>query len=121
MFKIMAFKSKKNRSSEYQKLESVKNILFPPPTKKTDEAGNKYHIDYSLDWNLESALTDLEMGHNDKVVQNTIKTAITQLTKIREILKPEDKVDSDIQYFMIDNLRVLEDEEPIIEAAEEPL
>ena len=121
MFKIMAFKSKKNKSTEYHKLESIKSILFPLPTKKTDDAGNKYHIDYSLDWNLESALTDLEMGHNDKVVQNTIKTAIMQLTKIREILRPDDKVDEDIKYFMIDNLRVLEDEEPAIEAAEELL
>ena len=65
--------------------EKIKEILFPPLSLK-EKDGMQYHIDYSIDSNLESALTDLQEGLNDEVTRETIKLSIEKLIKIRKLL-----------------------------------
>ena len=83
---------------------------------------DRYHVDYSVDYNLDGALTDIEMGYADKVSQETIKYAIGQLAKARKILQPSEEVDEDVKYFIVDNLPdSREDISEQIRAKDEPL
>jgi hypothetical protein len=64
---------KKPKTTAEEKLEEIKGLLFPP-LKLMEEVTNsgeiiKYHIDYSVDSNIDAALIDLYDGHNDAVVQ----------------------------------------------------
>ena len=69
-----------------EKLEQIKNILFPPSKleESLDKDGSlyKWQVDYSADMNLDAALIDLQEGHNDTVVQNTIKGVLLSLEEI---------------------------------------
>ena len=83
MFKI--FKMKPKTTAEV-KIEQVVKILFPPLELHVDKEGNKFHIDHSVDTNLEAALMDLQEGHNDKAVHNTIMDIEDRLIQVRKIL-----------------------------------
>ena len=87
-----------------QKLEDVIQILFPPLALHTDRDGNKFHVDYSVDTNLEAALMDLEEGNNDAVTQRTIRKAIDRIIKVRQMLEAYREIDKDAKYFIADDL-----------------
>ena len=87
-----------------KKLEAVINILFPPLTLHTDKDGNKFHVDYSIDTNLEAALMDLEDGHNDAACQNTIRKVVDRIIKVRQMLEAYREIDKDAKYFIADDL-----------------
>ena len=65
--------------------QKVCDILFPPHIER-EEDGQTFIVDYSVDYNLLSALVDLENGANDEVTQNTIRSVITKLGEARELL-----------------------------------
>src|SRR5579864_8918888 len=94
---------KKKQSLADEKLEQVKNILFPAARLQKEEIVDgktiTHHIDFSADWNLEAALTDLQEGHNDIVTQNTINSVIKSLIKVRKILGVEMKIDKTADTF----------------------
>jgi len=117
MFKIFGYKKK---TPAEQRLAELTEILFPKPKVQVGADGSKYHIEYSLDYNLEGALTDLEMGHNDAVVQKTIREVVKSLGKARRLLQPREDVDEDITFFIVDTPEVSE-ESPTdhVEAREE--
>ncbi len=83
-----------------EELQRISDILFPPmETRGSGE--EKYQIDYSVDCNLESALSDLRDGINDSNVQNTIARSIDALTAVRNILKAYPEVDLDAKYIFV--------------------
>lgn len=86
-------------SDEQRKLREVIDILFPPAEIKVDEDGTKYYIDYSLDSNLQNALSDLEDGHNDKATQNTVRHVVDALFKIRDALDELRELPSDVNFY----------------------
>jgi len=93
------------KSAADKKLEDIRNILFPPTkTNKTMEEGQqiKFMVDYSVDNNLYAALIDLQEGHNDKAVQNTINKCIDALIKVREILEAHMLLDEEAKYITVD-------------------
>jgi hypothetical protein len=96
------FKPKPKTTAE-QKLEEIKNILFPP-FKKQSEKDVTFLIDYSADSNLQAAVTDLEEGYNDEVVQGTITKVIDRLVDVRKILKAYGEFGTDAQYIIVDDL-----------------
>jgi hypothetical protein len=96
------FKSKPKTTAE-QKLEEIKNILFPPFTKQSKE-DITFLIDYSADSNLQAVITDLEEGHNDEIVQGTINKVIDRLVEVRKILKAYGEFDTDAKYIIVDDL-----------------
>ena len=101
MFKFLKAKPE---TPQDQRIEEVINLLFPPLTLHTDRDGNKFHVDYSIDTNLEAALMDLEDGHNDLASQRTIRKAIDRIIKVRQILEAYREIDKDAKYFIADDL-----------------
>ena len=84
-----------------EELQRVTDILFPP-LKTVENEGGVYQIDYSVDSNLESALTDLREGLNDTTVQNTIVRAIEALIEVRKLLHAYPYLDERAKYVIID-------------------
>lgn len=103
MFKIFAMKTKPKTTAD-EKLEQVINILFPPLDLHTDKNGDKFHIDYSVDTNLEAALMDLEDGHNDAASQKTIRNVTDRILKVRRLLEAYREIDDEAKYFIADDL-----------------
>lgn len=103
MFKV----EKKDITPAEQKLDEIRNILFPPSKldQSVDETGqlHKWQVDYSADMNLDAALIDLQEGHNDKVVQNTVKSVIDTLIEVRRILDAHMELDKDAEYIVVEN------------------
>lgn len=84
-----------------EELQRVADLLFPA-LKTIENEDGVYQIDYSVDSNLESALTDLKDGTNDQVVQNTITKAIDALIEVRKILQAYPMLDERAKYVIID-------------------
>ena len=85
-----------------QRIEAIVALLFPPIDVTTDGEGNKFHVDYSADANLEAALIDLEYGHNDQVTQNTIRKVADKLYEIRKMLDIYNELDEEAKYYVVD-------------------
>ena len=102
-----------------ERLEEIKNILFPPLIleEKMAEDGEvmKYHIDYSVDSNLDAVLMDLQEGHNDPVSQKTINSVIKRLVKARRMMEAYAELDKDAKYILVEDMDDRNDE---IEARE---
>jgi len=105
MFQWMV--KKKDSTPAEVKLEQIKNILFPPLklVEEMDKDGTtlKFHIDYSVDSNLDSALLDLQENINDKATQSTIDQAVKALFKVRKLLEAYSDIDSEAKYIIVDN------------------
>jgi hypothetical protein len=92
-----------------EKLEQIKQILFPPCKlmEDMDEGGefHKWQVDYSSDLNLNAALVDLQEGHNDKAVHNTIMDIEDRLIKVRDILDEHMQISKEAEYIVVENLK----------------
>ena len=89
------------------KLEQIKTLLFPP-LELNEELSNdgsimKFHVDYSVDSNLDAALMDLQDGQNDEVTQGTINEVIKRLIQVRKLLEAYAQIDKDAKYIIVDN------------------
>lgn len=98
---------KKPLTSAEEKLEEIKSILFPPLElhEELTKDGEiiKYHIDYSVDSNIDAALIDLYDGNNDTVVQATLNKAVTRLNKVRKMLEAYAIFDKEAKYIIVDD------------------
>jgi hypothetical protein len=108
---------KKIETPADQKLEQIKALLFPPLELKEQmsETGSKikYHIDYSVDSNLDAVLMDLEEGHNDPVARKTISKVVDRLNQARRLLEAYAELDKEAKYIIVDD-----GEDKDVEAAE---
>lgn len=90
-----------------QKLEEIKEILFPALElhEEVTPEGDiiKYHVDYSVDSNVDAALMDLYGGENDAVVQATLNKAVARLHKVRKLLEAYAVFDKDAKYIIVDD------------------
>lgn len=93
-------------SSAEQKLQEIRDMLFPPLelNEELGKDGNliKYHIDYSVDSNIDAALADLYDGNNDSVVQSTLNKVNERLNKVRRMLEAYPIIDDDAKYIIVD-------------------
>jgi hypothetical protein len=105
MFKV----KKEAKTDSEKKLEKLSNILFPPFEKQTLKNGDKILIDYSIDSNLDAALSDLEDGNNDPASRKTIKLCVDRLIEARKILETYGEFDKDVKYIVVDDLSRKED------------
>lgn len=104
MFNFFKTKKEQQKTDSDVVLEKIKSIMFPQINTHTDKEGNKYHIDYSVDINLDSVLTDLEEGYNDEASQNTIRKVSQRLYEIRKLLNIQQELDEDAKYVLADDL-----------------
>lgn len=84
-------------------LAEIQKLLFPPLELKTDEQDRSYHVDKSIDGNLYAILLELEEGVNDEITQNTLKSVLSSVTKIREILNIYNDMNPEAQYLIVEN------------------
>lgn len=99
MFNV--FKKKEKTTAE-EKLERLAQLLFPPFELQTDREGQSFHVDYSVDSNLDAALLDLQDGTNDKVTQSTIDNSVKRLHQAREILQAYSELNKKAKYLLVD-------------------
>jgi hypothetical protein len=88
-------------------LEQIKSLLFPQLITEQELSNDgtivKFHVDYSLDSNLDAALIDLQEGHNDEVVQGTINEVVKKLIQVRRMLEAYAKMDPEAKYIIVEN------------------
>jgi hypothetical protein len=98
---------KKPMTSAEEKLEEIKNLLFPPLELHQEMGPDgtivKFHVDYSVDSNVDAALLDLYDGNNDSVVQSTLSKSVARLNKARKILEAYAIFDKDAKYIIVDD------------------
>ena len=99
----MFFTKKKLPTADSDLLEQISSILFPP-LKLEENDGTKFHIDYSVDSNLDAVLMDLQDGNNDAVAQNTISKVIARLNRVRKLLEAYPEIHPDAKYIMVDDM-----------------
>jgi hypothetical protein len=99
----MFFKKKKLPTADSDLLDQLSSILFPP-LKLEENDGTKFHIDYSVDSNLDAVLMDLQDGNNDAVAQNTISKVIVRLNKARKLLEAYPEIHPEAKYIMVDDI-----------------
>jgi predicted polyphosphate/ATP-dependent NAD kinase len=72
------------------KLERLKALLFPPLKlrEKIFDDGEvvRFHVDSSVDSNLNVAITDVEDGYNDAISQKTLNVILKRLLIARTLL-----------------------------------
>lgn len=94
---------KKKYVPDDERLLKVINILYPPLEVARTPDGTKYHIDYSIDSNLDAVLLDLQEGNNDAACQKTLESCIRKLNEVRRILEAYAVMDDDAKYLVVDN------------------
>jgi len=104
MFSSILWK-KKNKLPENEKLAKVKELLFPQYTTESLPNGDLFHVDSSVDSNLDAALVDLQTGANDKMIQATISNVIEKLRQAREILGVEQEINPDARAIVFEILK----------------
>lgn len=98
---------KRNNTPAEERLEQIKEILFPPSklNEEMDKDGSlfKWQVDYSVDMNLDAALTDLEEGVNDQAVHNTIRDISKRLYSVRQLLDAYMELHPEAKYIMVES------------------
>ena len=99
---------RKAETSAEIKLEQVKKALFPPLIVREEMTADgqvmRYHVDYSVDSNLDAALMDLQEGNNDSLTQDTINKVVARLNEVRRLLEAYAQLDKDAKYIIVENL-----------------
>lgn len=85
-----------------QKLDELKNLLFPEPEIQM-EGDMEFYVDSSADYNIEAVLVDLQEGHNDATCQKTLKNIGERLWKARKILQAYYERQENVNYIVIDD------------------
>ena len=104
---------KKIETPADQKLEQIKKLLFPPLELREhmDKDGSKvkFHIDYSVDSNLDSVIMDLQEGYNDPACHKTLDAIVKRLHEIRKLLEAYAEIDTEAKYIIVDDGRKEQD------------
>jgi len=110
---------KKIETPDQEKIERIKKLLFPPLILKEEMAKDgqmiKYHVDYSVDSNLDAVLMDLQEGNNDPACHKTLNTIVKRLNSIRILLEAYAQIDTEARYIIVDDMG----EEVDVRAAED--
>lgn len=98
---------RKPKTTAEEKLELLKELLFPELelNQEIDKDGSviKFHVDYGVDSNLDAALLDLQEGRNDGPTQKTIYNITKRLYKARKLLGAEAKIHKEAKYLVVDD------------------
>jgi hypothetical protein len=100
MFK---FKREDPKSEAEKKLQELKDLLFPEPSLQK-EGEHEFYVEYSVDWNIESVISDIERGHIDETCQKTLASIEKRLFHARKILQAYYEMDQNVKYIYVDDL-----------------
>jgi hypothetical protein len=93
---------KKKSESEYSDYNLLRKYLFPQLIVN-ERNGTKFHIDYSVDANLEAVLSDIEDGQIDEATMASLKYALEQIQKTRLAFGFKKIWHKDVSYIVIGN------------------
>ena len=85
---------------EDERIAMVRSLLFPPLVTETHDE-QTYHVDRSIDANLNAALVDLEEGYVDDITEESIRNALRVLEKVRRILVTVEEVPAEATYLVV--------------------
>lgn len=98
---------KKSETPAEIKLEQIRQLLFPKLELNEEICKDgsiiKFHVDYSVDSNLDAVLMDLQDGNNDEVTQGTINDVVKKLIEARKLLEAYAEFDKEAKYIIVDN------------------
>lgn len=100
MFK---FKREDPKSEAEKKLQELKDLLFPEPNLEK-EGDLEFYVDYSVDWNIESVIVDLENQNSDEVCRKTLGNIVNRLFQARKILQAYYEMDQNVKYIYVDDI-----------------
>jgi len=83
-----------------KELEQVRNLLFPEYKTEQLPTGELFHVDHSVDTNLEAVIYDLEDGTNDPTARKTLRAIADKLFKARELLYVQQEMKPGIQHIV---------------------
>lgn len=102
MFNFLKKKEKLPETPAEQKLEELKNLLFPEPEIQM-EGDLEFYVDSSADYNIDAVLIDLKEGHNDSTCHKTLTNISERLFKARKLLQAYYEHREDIKYMIVDD------------------
>ena len=82
-----------------KKLNTISDSLFPKYETKRDSSGVKYHVDSSVDMNLEAVISDIEDGYVDKNTIQTLKAIAQKINEVRAVLDIMHELDPEVHHF----------------------
>ena len=83
-----------------KELEQIRNLLFPDYKLERLPTGEMFHVDMSVDTNLDAVIYDLEEGTNDETARKTLRAVAEKLFKARAILMVEQEMHPDVQHIV---------------------
>jgi len=89
-----------DRIEDSAKLDALREILFPRLVTET-RAGETYHVDRSVDANLNAVLLDMQDGLVDDITENTVRDVMRALVKARDILVRESDIPEGATYLVV--------------------
>jgi len=95
------WKRKKNNDDLRQQLI---DLLFPGYIEKIFQGGIKVHVDHSIDNNLDYALIDLQLGHEDETTRRAIEDAVQRLHRVRLLLGASMTIPSNVLHIIVEPL-----------------
>lgn len=81
--------------------QTVTDLLFPDLVE-VEKDGDVFLTDYSVDSNLYAALLELEEGHNDEVIRETLRKCYEKLVQAREFLEAKQEIQKGARYLVVD-------------------
>jgi hypothetical protein len=104
---MFSFRKKEPVNEAEVKLKKISELLFPPLQlrEEVDKDGRlyKFHIDHSIDSNLDAVLMDLQDGHNDQAVHKTLNMSINRLNDVRRLLEAYAAFDQEATYIIVED------------------
>ena len=85
-------------------LQEVVDLLFPDIVVERMPDGTVFHVDRSVDANLQAALVDLAEGNNDKVTRDSVEDCLNRLSKARALLEAHSSIDRKARYVLVDTI-----------------
>ena len=82
-----------------KKLNAISDSLFPKYETKRDSSGVRYHVDSSVDMNLEAVISDIEDGYVDKSTVLTLKAIAKKINEVRAVLNVMHELDPEVHHF----------------------
>lgn len=83
-----------------KELQMVRDILYPQFKLERLPNGEAFHIDQSVDTNLEAILGDLEDGINSDEARKSLRLIVKKLFRIRELLDPQQQIHPDVNHIV---------------------
>ena len=89
-----------NVTIDIKELKEIRDLMFPDYKLEQLPTGEVFHVDMSVDTNLDSVIYELEDGTNDETTRKTLRSISDTLFKVRKILMVEQVMHPDVKHIV---------------------